>query len=49
MFTFGHAAWQAGSSFPNQGSNLCPLQWQLSVLTAGPPENSPFPFLMWGH
>ena len=25
-----------GSSFPNRGSNLCPLQWRLGVLTTGP-------------
>ena len=26
LFIFGHTAQPAGSSFPNQGSNLCPLQ-----------------------
>lgn len=46
LFIFGHAAWQAGSSFPNQGSNLCRLH---SVLTVGPPEKSPFLFLTRGH
>ena len=26
--------------FPNQGWNLCPLQWKHAVLTTGPPGNS---------
>ena len=30
----------AGSQFPNQGSNPCPLQWKFRVLTTGPPGNS---------
>ena len=30
-------------NFPNQGSNLCPLQWKLRVLTTGPPL---LPFLI---
>ena len=34
--TLGHAE----SQFPNQGSNLCSLQWQLRVLTAGLPGKS---------
>ena len=25
-------------SSPNQGSNSCPQQWMLGVLTTGPPE-----------
>ena len=41
FFFFGHAAcWL----FPNQGSNLCPLQCNLGVLTTGPPENSQYIF-----
>ena len=30
----------AGSYFPDQGSNLCPLQWKSGVLTTGPPGKS---------
>ena len=31
-----------GILFPDQGSNLCPLIWNCSVLTTGPPEKSLF-------
>ena len=34
------SAWHAGSQFPNQESNLCPLQWKLEVLTTGSPGKS---------
>ena len=34
---FGHTAQLVVSYFPDQGSNLCPLQWKLSILTTGPP------------
>ena len=45
-FSFGHAAQRAKSYFPNQGLNLCPLQWKLKVLTTGPPGKSQLcPFL----
>ena len=30
-----------GSQFPNQGSDLCPLQGKYQVLTPGPPGKSP--------
>ena len=30
----------AGSKFPNQGSNTCPLQWRRRVSTTGPPGKS---------
>ena len=30
-----------GSQFPDEGSNLCPLQPKLGVLTTRPPVNSP--------
>ena len=30
-----------GSSFPDQGSNLCPLHWQREVLTTGPAGKFP--------
>ena len=33
-----HNMWDL--KFPNQGSNLCPLQWEHVVLTTGPPGNS---------
>ena len=32
-------------NFPNQGSNLCPLQWKWRVLTTGPPGKSLSPLL----
>ena len=28
FFVFCHITWHVGSSFPNQGSNQCPLQWK---------------------
>ena len=31
----------AGSYFPDQGSNLCPLQWKPRALTTAPPGKSP--------
>ena len=37
---FGHATEHARSWFPNQGSNPCPLQWKLDVLTTGLPGKS---------
>ena len=40
LFCFGHATRYAGSYFPDQGSNLCPLQWKYGVLTTGPPGKS---------
>ena len=39
-FLLGHAVQHVGSLFPNQGWNLCPLHWELAVLTTGPPEKS---------
>ena len=41
---FGCAAQHVGSYFPDQGSNLCPLQWKCRVLTTGLPGNSPATF-----
>ena len=32
--------WLEGSQFPDQGSNLGPLQWEHRVLTTGPPGKS---------
>ena len=37
---FGHAPRHVGSLFPDQGLNLCPLQWKRRVLTTGPPGKS---------
>ena len=37
----GHATRHVGSSFPDLGSNPCPLQWKQGVLTTGPPGKSP--------
>ena len=43
-FFFFFLAMQRAGEFPNQGSNLCPLQWNLGVLTTGHPENSQYIF-----
>ena len=32
--------WHAGPQFPNQGSNLCPLNWEHEVLTTEPQRKS---------
>ena len=40
FLSFFLAVGHEGSSFPNKGSNLCPLQWQHRVLTTGPPGKS---------
>ena len=48
-FIFGHTARHAGSQFPDQGSNLCPLQWKRRVLTTGPPGKSPGVCLLSVH
>ena len=47
FFKTGHMAWHLGSSFPDQGLNLCRLQWKCGVLTTEPPGNSPkaLPFI----
>lgn len=37
---FGCISWQAGSYFPKQGLNLCPLQCKHGVLTTGPSGKS---------
>ena len=37
---FSCATQHAESHFPNQGQNLCPLQWKCGVLTTEPPEKS---------
>ena len=34
--------------FPDQGSNLGPLHWELGVLATGPPVNFLGPILMCG-
>ena len=39
FFSFGHAAWHVGT-YPNQGLNPCPLQWEHGVLTTGLPGKS---------
>ena len=39
-FFFGLTVWHAGSLFPDQGLNLCPVQWKHRVLVAGPLEES---------
>ena len=40
LFLFGCTAWHAGSWFPDQGLNPCPLQWKWGVLITGPPGKS---------
>ena len=32
FFLFGCIGWHAGSLFPDQGLNLCPLQWKHGIL-----------------
>ena len=45
---FGLTVWHAGSSFPDRGWSLCPLQWKHRFLTTGRPETSQtVSFLMW--
>ena len=39
LFIFGHAAQLAGSYFPDQGLNLCSLQWKCGVLITELLEN----------
>ena len=40
VFCFGLPMQLATSWFPDPGSNLCPRQWKLRVLTTGLPRNS---------
>ena len=49
LFFFGHIAQHVGSSLPNQGLNLCLLQWKWGVLTTGPLGKSQGPFLILLH
>ena len=45
---FGHTTQHMGSSFPNQGLNLCSLHWKYRVLTSEPPGKAP-PFFRSDH
>ena len=36
ILIFGWVAWHVGFYFPNQGSNLCLLQWGTKPFTTGP-------------
>ena len=47
-FLFGLTAWPAGSEFPNQWSNLKPLQEKHNVLTTGLPGKFPKRVLLLG-
>ena len=53
FFFTRRTAWLAGSQFPDQGSNQCPLQWKRGFLTTGLPGkshgNSIFSFLRKLH
>ena len=40
FFFLATATRHVGSQFPDQGLNLCPLQWKCGVLTTGPPGKS---------
>ena len=40
FFLFDCTTWHAGSEFPNQGWNPCPLQWKHRALTTAPPGKS---------
>ena len=44
LFFFGHTMWYMESQFPDQRSNLCPLQWKPRVLTIGLPGKPLYPF-----
>ena len=48
FFLFGCLARLVGSQFPDERSNLCPLQRKLGVLTTGPPGNFPENFFKSG-
>ena len=41
LFSLGRTTWHVGSLFPDQGSNLSPLQWKQGVLPTGLSGNSP--------
>ena len=41
IFIYLLGTWHVESEFHNQGSNPCPLHWELGVLTTGPPGKSP--------
>ena len=40
LFFLGHA--MGMQNFPNRGSNPCPPQWKLGILTPGPSEKSDY-------
>ena len=40
LLILGNTSKHVGTCFPNQGSNLCRLQWKYGVLTTGPPGKS---------
>ena len=40
LVLFDRTVWHAESWFPDQGLNLCPLQWKRRVSTTGPPGKS---------
>ena len=42
FFFFACTIHLVGSYFPDQGWNLCPLQWKHGVLISRPPRNSQF-------
>ena len=46
-FVFGLTEWRVVFRFPNQGSNLYPLQWKRWVLTTGEPGKSCIPVFCW--
>ena len=48
IFYFCHTMQHVGSLFPNQGSNLCHLQWKHGVLTTELPGKSQGPGLLYG-
>ena len=47
IYLFSCAVWHVGSYFPDQGSNLCPLQWERKVLTTGPLGKSRIVHFKW--
>ena len=40
LLLFRHTERHVGSYFPDQGKNLCPLQWKYGILTTGLPQKS---------
>ena len=42
FYVFDCTMWHVGFKFPDQRSNLSPLQWEVKVLTTRPPGKPPY-------